>query len=71
MAVAGETVRMARWRPRNDAERRAVGCAAVPLGCQALIATVLLFAFGYWAWGLFSLGVTVLGLLVVMRLLRR
>jgi hypothetical protein len=62
---------MAGWRPRNDAERRAVGCAAVPLGAQALIASVLLFAFGYWVWGLFSLGVTALGLMVVMRLLRR
>ena len=62
---------MAGWRPRNDAERRAVGCAAVPLGAQALIASVLLFAFGYWVWGLFFLGVTAAGLVVVMRLLRR
>jgi len=36
-----------------------------------MIATIVLFAFGYWAWGLFSLGATALGLLVVMRLLRR
>jgi hypothetical protein len=59
------------WRPRNQAERRTLGCTAIPLYCQLLIATVLLFTWGYWRWGLFSLGVAALGLLVITRLLRK